>query len=60
MKGELEWLKEFIYKLEIANDQVPDENYKFWDYMKMIRIKYGQRIEKLSQNVHKASEGKDE
>lgn len=55
MITELEWLKEFTSRLEIANDQVPEENYKFWDYMKQLRIKSQQRIEALTALAKKPS-----
>ena len=31
------WLEYLSLRLERANDEVPEANYKFWDYMKRIR-----------------------
>ena len=45
------WLKDFMMGLEIANDQVPESNYKFWDYMKHLRIRHYNRDTDLRKAV---------
>lgn len=56
-KREEVFLIEFTKSLEIANDQVPEENYKFWDYMKQLRTRYCFRLKDLNKAIQTYEDG---